>query len=95
VPGVQDRGPILPGKSSPPARTLARAHRGWHVHTPADNPRSRLRAGETTNAALLMATELGLSTCPLSAPLDIPALRARIRRQVLHCEAFPQFLRWP
>jgi nitroreductase len=60
--------------------------------TPSDDIMSRLRAGEATSAALLTATTLGLATCPLTEPLEIPRTRAAIRSEVLDNSGFPQML---
>jgi hypothetical protein len=57
-----------------------------------DDPASVLRAGEAASAALLTATDLGLATCPLSQPLEVPATRAAIRDQVLDGAAHPHLI---
>ncbi|MGW0247693.1 Acg family FMN-binding oxidoreductase [Nocardia goodfellowii] len=60
------------------------------VCTSADDRKSRLRAGEAISAALLTATDLGLSTCLQTEPLGLPELRADIRTHVLYDCAYPQ-----
>ncbi|MGW4841628.1 Acg family FMN-binding oxidoreductase [Nocardia brasiliensis] len=60
------------------------------VCTPSDDRMSRLRAGEALSAALLTATDLGLSSCLQTEPLGVPELRADIRTQVLYDCAYPQ-----
>ena len=60
--------------------------------TLADDPVSVLRAGEAASAALLTATDLGLATCLLSQPLEIPGTRAVIRDQVLDGVAYPHLI---
>ena len=66
--------------------------------TAADDRMSRLRAGEATSAVLLAATRMGLATCPLTQPLEIPATREVVREEVLHAELVPQMvlrIGWP
>ena len=60
--------------------------------TPSDDPLSRLRAGEATSAVLLTATALGLATCPLTEPLEVPATRADLRANVLDDNGYPQII---
>lgn len=60
--------------------------------TPSDDPLSRLRAGEATSAVLLTATTLGLASCPLTEPLEVPETRAIVRAQVLDDSGFPQMV---
>ncbi|MGW5055043.1 Acg family FMN-binding oxidoreductase [Actinokineospora sp. NPDC004072] len=60
--------------------------------TAGDDPLSRLRAGEAASAVLLEATGLGLATCPLSQPLELPETRAAIRDGVLDGAAVPQLV---
>lgn len=68
------------------------------IATSSDDTISRLRAGEAASAALLTATRLGLATCPLSQPLEMPGTRRTIRDDVLGGAAEPQLLLrigWP
>ncbi|MEU4343882.1 NAD(P)H nitroreductase [Nocardia sp. NPDC023852] len=58
--------------------------------TAADDRLSRLRAGEAASAVLLTATNVGLATCLLTEPLQIPELRKKIRHGVLDDATFPQ-----
>jgi nitroreductase len=58
--------------------------------TASDDPLSQLRAGEALSAVLLHATDLGLATCPLSQPLEVPATRRAIRDEILDGTLFPQ-----
>ncbi|MBJ8346989.1 nitroreductase family protein [Antrihabitans sp. YC2-6] len=60
--------------------------------TPSDDTISRLRAGEATSAVLLTATSLGLATCPLTEPLELPDTRAAIVSEVLGDSGFPQMI---
>lgn len=58
--------------------------------TSSDDRMSWLRAGEATSSVLLTATNIGLATCMLTEPLEIPALRRSVRTAVLEDWAFPQ-----
>ncbi|WP_245673057.1 Acg family FMN-binding oxidoreductase [Nocardia lijiangensis] len=62
------------------------------VHTSSDDPLSRLRAGEATSAVLLAATAIGLATCPLTEPLELPGTRALVGTDLLSGSGFPQLL---
>jgi hypothetical protein len=57
-----------------------------------DDAVSVLRAGEAASVALLTATDLGLATCPLSAPLEVVDTRAAVREQVLDGAAHPHLI---
>ncbi|WP_067857224.1 Acg family FMN-binding oxidoreductase [Nocardia shimofusensis] len=64
------------------------------IGTSTDDRLSQLRAGEAISAILLTATNIGLATCLVTEPLEIPAQRTALRVEVLHDTAFPQaFLR--
>ncbi|MBF6353729.1 NAD(P)H nitroreductase [Nocardia higoensis] len=64
------------------------------IGTSGDDRLSRLRAGEAISAILLTATNIGLATCLVTEPLEIPAQRTALRVEVLHDTAYPQaFLR--
>lgn len=66
--------------------------------TVGDSRLSRLQAGEALSAVLLTATNIGLSTCLLTEPLEVPELRHRIRAGVLDGTAHPQAIiriGWP
>jgi nitroreductase len=66
--------------------------------TASDDRLSHLRAGEALSSVLLRATALGLASCPLSQPLEVPATRLRLRDEVLGGTASPQLvlrLGWP
>jgi nitroreductase len=60
------------------------------IGTSADDRMSRLCAGEAMSAVLLTATNVGLATCVLTEPLEIPKLRSRVRMQVLGDSVYPQ-----
>ncbi|MCP2292534.1 Acg family FMN-binding oxidoreductase [Nocardia amikacinitolerans] len=58
--------------------------------TTGDDRLSRLRAGEAMSAVLLTATNVGLATCPLTEPLELPELRRKVRQGVLNGTTHPQ-----
>ncbi|MFI6172486.1 Acg family FMN-binding oxidoreductase [Nocardia sp. NPDC051052] len=58
--------------------------------TSTDDRLAQLCAGEALSAVLLTATNVGLATCALTEPLEIPELRQRIRVGVLDDLAYPQ-----
>jgi nitroreductase len=60
--------------------------------TASDDPLCRLRAGEALSAVLLMATTLGLASCPLSQPLEISSARISLRDDVLGGTLSPQIV---
>ncbi|MGW5382477.1 Acg family FMN-binding oxidoreductase [Nocardia sp. NPDC003963] len=60
------------------------------IHTPDDDRLARLRAGEAGSAVLLAATVLGLATCPLTEPLEVPDTRMMVRGDVLDGIGYPQ-----
>ena len=57
-----------------------------------DSPLSRLRAGEATSLVLLSATVLGLASCPVTEPLEIPETRDAVQTDVFGDSGFPQML---
>jgi nitroreductase len=57
-----------------------------------DDELARLRAGEATSLVLLTATALGLASCPVTEPLELPETRAAIRADAFADEQFPQIL---
>ena len=61
------------------------------LSTASDDRMSRLRAGEATSAALLTATRLGLATCPLTEPLELPDVRRTVENKV-SSGTFPQMV---
>ncbi|MET8652350.1 Acg family FMN-binding oxidoreductase [Nocardia aurea] len=93
--------PIPRSRDDLPARHFA----GARLHDPASEPDaarllvlataaddrvSRLRAGEALSAVLLTATNIGLASCTLTEPLEIPRSRDSVRRAVLGGSADPQ-----
>ncbi|QLY28605.1 Acg family FMN-binding oxidoreductase [Nocardia huaxiensis] len=62
------------------------------VATTGNELRSWLRAGEAASAMLLTATTLGLASCPLTEPLEVPQVRERIRHGILGDFGHPQLI---
>ncbi|MGV9610957.1 nitroreductase family protein [Nocardia xishanensis] len=60
--------------------------------TPGDDRLAQLRAGEAMSAVLLTAANIGLATCPLSAPLDSADRRLQLRHDVFDDSAHPQIV---
>lgn len=60
--------------------------------TAGDDHFSHLRAGEASSAVLLEATSFGLSTCPLSEALEVPATRRVFQQSAMSSGCFPQLL---
>lgn len=58
----------------------------------ADDRLAQLRVGEATSALLLTATAMGLATCPITEPLEIPETRAAVRDEVWGAQGYPQML---
>lgn len=60
--------------------------------TATDDDLARLRAGEATSMALLTFTSLGLSSCPVTEPLEIAETRAAIQAEVFDGAEYPQMM---
>lgn len=60
--------------------------------TAADDDLARLRAGEATSMALLTSTCVGLSSCPVTEPLELAETRAAIRSEVFGGIDHPQMM---
>ncbi len=60
--------------------------------TETDDDLARLRAGEATSLVLLSATAMGLATCPVTEPLEVPETRDAVRTDVFGTSGFPQML---
>ncbi|MEJ2854064.1 MULTISPECIES: Acg family FMN-binding oxidoreductase [unclassified Saccharothrix] len=60
--------------------------------TASDDRSSVLRAGEAMSAILLEATVAGLSTTPISQPLEVAETRERVRSGVLDGVLYPQIV---
>ncbi|OBH01783.1 NAD(P)H nitroreductase [Mycobacterium sp. E136] len=58
----------------------------------ADDDLSRLRAGEASSLLLLTATSMGLATCPVSEPLEVPETRQALREEVFDGREYPQMM---
>ncbi|HJT96068.1 MAG TPA: nitroreductase family protein [Mycobacterium sp.] len=57
-----------------------------------DTSLARLRAGEATSLVLLTATALGLSSCPVTEPLEIAETREAVQANVFGDDGYPQML---
>jgi nitroreductase len=57
-----------------------------------DDSLARLRAGEATSLVLLTADALGLSSCPVTEPLEIAETREAVRNDVFGISGHPQML---
>jgi nitroreductase len=57
-----------------------------------DSMLARLRAGEASSLVLLSATALGLSSCPVTEPLEIAETREAVRADVFGIGGYPQML---
>ncbi|MEV6390684.1 NAD(P)H nitroreductase [Nocardia xishanensis] len=80
-------------RSAPPGWTAGPDHADVLVlATPSDDRLAQLRAGEAMSAVLLTATNIGLATCPLSAPLDSAGRRLQLRHDVFDDSAHPQIV---
>ncbi len=60
--------------------------------TETDDDLARLRAGEATSLVVLSATAMGLASCPMTEPLDLPDIRAAVRADVFGTSGHPQML---
>ncbi len=60
--------------------------------TETDDDLARLRAGEATSLVLLSATAMGLASCPVTEPLEIPETRDAVRTDVFGTSGYPQML---
>ena len=58
--------------------------------TASDDSLSQLRAGEALSSMLLHATDLGLATCPLTQPLEVPSTYRTLRDELLGGRIAPQ-----
>jgi hypothetical protein len=60
--------------------------------TRADDRLSQLRAGEATSVVLLTATCVGLSSCPVTEPLETAETREAVRSDIFDDSSYPQML---
>lgn len=77
---------------TPPESTPDGAGTLLILGTTSDDRLSQLHVGEATSAILLAATRLGLATCPLTQPLEVPAIRALLRTTTLGGTLTPQII---
>ena len=61
------------------------------VYTDVDDAAGWLIAGQAMSAGWLAATELGVTVLPLSAPVEVPATRIRLR-EMLTADSYPQLV---
>ena len=78
--------------ADPPARVEASGDGMLLVCTSADDPISRVRAGEAMSAVWLRATEEHLAVVPLSQAVEVDQTRSEIRQAILGNLAHPQIL---
>jgi nitroreductase len=83
-------GPVLtqPRDTSPTEDSAAVIALG----TVDDDDTARLRAGEVTSLVLLTATAMGLASCLITEPLEIPETRAAVQADVFGADGYPQVL---
>ena len=91
IPGRVFAGPALqqPQEAPPAAQDSAVV---VALGTETDDELARLRAGEATSLVLLSATAMGLATCPVTEPLEIPETREAVRADVFGGAGYPQML---
>lgn len=99
VPGADGTGPIplrsfAGGVLAQPPNTEAGDENAivLALGTAEDDRLSWLRAGEATSIVLLTATALGLSSCPITEPLELPETREAVRLDVFGTDGHPQML---
>ncbi|OBF09814.1 NAD(P)H nitroreductase [Mycobacterium sp. ACS4054] len=90
IPGRFFAGPVLPM----PAESSAAEDNAVVVAlgTRNDDRLAQLRAGEATSVVLLTATSLGLASCPVTEPLEIPERRAAVQSDIFGDSNYPQML---
>ncbi|OBH37628.1 NAD(P)H nitroreductase [Mycobacterium intracellulare] len=82
-----------PGLAQPPGASPADDNAVvLMLGTETDDRLAQLRAGEATSALLLAATAMGLATCPITEPLEIPETRDAVRHEVWGAAGYPQML---
>jgi hypothetical protein len=83
-----------PGRlpAAPPPRDPEELDALVVLTTPGDEVEHRLRAGEATSAVLLAATDMGLSTTPLSQAVEIEHTRRQLARAVPGLRGCPQLV---
>ncbi|OBG60509.1 MULTISPECIES: NAD(P)H nitroreductase [unclassified Mycobacterium] len=90
IPGRFFAGPVLPM----PAESSAAEDNAVVVAlgTRNDDRLAQLRAGEATSVVLLTATSLGLASCPVTEPLEVPDTRAAVQSDIFGDSNYPQML---
>jgi nitroreductase len=82
-----------PGLAQPPgASTVDDNAVILALGTETDDRLAQLRAGEATSAVLLTATAMGLASCPVTEPLEMPKTREAVRSNVFGTDGYPQIL---
>jgi nitroreductase len=90
IPGRFFAGPVLPmapDSSSADDNAVVLA-----LGTRNDDRLTQLRAGEATSIVLLTATSLGLASCPVTEPLEVPETRAAAQADIFGDSSYPQML---
>jgi len=90
IPGRYFAGPVLtmpPGSSAAEDNAVVLA-----LGTRTDDRLTQLRAGEATSVVLLTATSMGLSSCPVTEPLELADTRAAVRSAIFGDSSYPQML---
>ena len=90
IPGRYFAGPALampPGSSAADDNAVVFA-----LGTRTDDRLSRLRAGEATSVVLLTATSMGLSSCPVTEPLETAETREAVHSDIFGDSNYPQML---
>jgi nitroreductase len=90
IPGRFFAGPSLPmpaGASAAEDNAVVLA-----LGTRTDDRLAQLRAGEATSVVLLTATSMGLASCPVTEPLEVPETREEVRSDIFGSSEYPQML---
>ena len=90
LPGRYFAGPALampPGSSAADDNAVVLA-----LGTRTDDRLSWLRAGEATSVVLLTATSMGLSSCPVTEPLETAETRKAVHSDIFGDSNYPQML---
>ncbi len=90
IPGRFFAGPSLP---MPPGASAAEDNAVvLALGTRTDDRLAQLRAGEATSVVLLTATSMGLASCPVTEPLEMPETREEVRSDIFGGSEYPQML---
>ncbi|OBF47184.1 NAD(P)H nitroreductase [Mycobacterium sp. 852002-50816_SCH5313054-b] len=90
IPGRYFAGPTLP--MAPDAAPSDDSAVVLALGTRTDDRLAQLRAGEATSVVLLTATSMGLVSCPVTEPLEIPETRESVRSDIFGGGDYPQML---